>query len=420
MKRLQIVMIVLLSVLMLSACAVLGIFLTRGIPSGADLQNYSLVQEKKVPAEGIQSLKIDYGKNSTDVVFYQGTGEEVVMREYMNFKPDKNQLSSVELKNGELVIRGARRNLFSFFGINVQGVQGAYTEIYLPPDLAQGLEALTVKTVSGEVSSKVEMRIQESFTVTTTSGDVLFSKVQAGKMQTSSTSGDIWFPEIQAENAGISSTSGSVRLDSASAAAVDISTTSGDITVDQAEGSVKITSTSGEIRLSGLNGPCQISTTSGDISLGQVSGAVSLSTTSGNVRLDEGQSGLEAESTSGDIQVRSLQGDFGMETTSGELVISDGKGAGTAHSISGDVQIFLEELSGDLDISTTSGTVDLKLPKAADFDFRFSTTSGECNSFFDQVLSFDGKRRNAQGQYGSGGHWVKVSTVSGDLSIREF
>ncbi len=417
MKRLQIVMIVLLSVLMLSACAVLGIFLTRGIPSGADLQNYSLVQEKKVPAEGIESLKIDYGKNSTDVVFYQGTGEEVVVREYMNFEPDKNQLSSVELKNGELVIRGARRNLFSFFGIHVQG---AYMEIYLPPELAQGLKTLAVKTVSGDVSSEVEMRLQDSLTVTTTSGDVLFSKVQAGKMQTSSTSGDIWFPEIQAENAGISSTSGSVRLDSASAAAVDISTTSGDITVGQAEGRAEITSTSGEIKLSGLEGPCQISTTSGDISLGQVSGAVSLSTTSGNVRLDEGQSGLEAESTSGDIQVRSLEGDFGMETTSGELVISDGKGAGTAHSVSGDIYISLAELSGDLDISTTSGTVDVKLPKTAAFDFRFSTTSGQCNTFFDQVLSFDSKRRNAQGQYGSGGHSVKVSSVSGDLSIREF
>lgn len=181
-----------------------------------------------------------------------------------------------------------------------------------------------------------------------------------------------------------------------------------------------LTSTSGEILLSALEGSLQVSTTSGDISLGQVMGNVNLSTTSGSVRLKEGQGDLDAESTSGDIQVGSLKGAFQMSTTSGELSISDGSGFGTAHSVSGDVEIFLAEQAGNVDISTTSGLVELKLPTTAAFQFHFNTTSGECKTFFDEMLSFDSKRRNAQGQYGSGTYSVEVTTVSGDLSIREF
>lgn len=417
MKRLQIALIGITGVVMVLLCVVLGIFLTQRIPSGAGRENYTLVQEKKIPAGEVQSLKIDYGMNSTDVLICQGTGEEVVVREYMNFKPDKKQLSSVELKSGELVIRGARKNLFTFFGI---GFRGAYTEIYLPTDLAQELKSVTVKTVSGDISSEAGIKVQDSFTVSTTSGGMSLSQVQAGEVRASTTSGDIWFPEIQAGGIGASSTSGSIRLDSASAQTLDVSTTSGDVTIKWASGKTNISSTSGEIQVSELEGAIRTSTTSGDIILGKITGAVNLSTTSGSVRLEEGQDGLDAESTSGDIQAGLLKGDFRMDTTSGELLISNGEGSGTAHSVSGDIHIFLAGLTGDLKISTTSGEVGLKLPERADFRFSFHTTSGGCQTFFEEALSFDSKRKNAKGQYGGGTHSVEVSTVSGDLEVGAF
>ena len=109
-----------------------------------------------------------------------------------------------------------------------------------------------------------------------------------------------------------------------------------------------------------------------------------------------------------------------MSATSGELSVSRASGFGTAHSVSGDIRIFLEDLAGDMDISTTSGTVDLAFPESADFRFRFGTTSGDCGTFFDDALSFDKRGKNAEGELGAGTHSVEVSTVSGDLDIREF
>lgn len=433
MKRLQITLIGLVSALMVLLCVALGLFLTGELPARAGNGNYSLVQEKRFPARDIQSLKIDYGRSSSDVLFCEGTGDEIIVREYMNYEPKENQLSVIEQSDGELIIKGARRSQITFFSI---GFRGAYTEICLPAGFAKGMEALTVKTVSGDISSEIGLAIRNGFTVSTTSGDVLFPRVQAGKIQASSTSGDITFEEAggmelsvsgndvsQGEMVGsmtLSTTSGGIRLESAAAETMDISTTSGDIAVEQARGRAEISTTSGEIRVSGLEGPLSVSTTSGDVMLGQVTGDVTLSTTSGGIRLEEGQGDLDAESTSGDIRVGNLAGSFQMDTTSGEVSVSRAGSFGTAHSVSGDIRIFLADLEGDLDISTTSGTVDLALPETADFRFRFGTTSGECRTFFDEALSFDNKRRNARGEHGEGMHSVEISTVSGDLAIRKF
>ena len=400
MKKMQIALIGIIGAVMVFLCMVLGISLSRGIPSAGG-GNYSLVQEKKFPAQDIRSLKIDYGKGSsgsTDVLFYQGTGDEIIIREYMNYEPGQNQLSAIEQSGGELRITGAGHRFFSFLSI---GFRGAYTEVYLPAGFAGDMEALTVKTVSGEISSEIGLTARGGFLASTTSGDMLF-------------------PEVRAEKIQVSSTSGAIRLDSALAEKLDISTTSGDITVEQARGETKISSTSGEIRVSALEGPLRTSTTSGDITLGQATGSIALSTTSGEIRLEEAKGDFDAESTSGDIRVESLEGSFRMSATSGELSVSRASGFGTAHSVSGDIRIFLADLAGDMDISTTSGTVDLAFPESADFRFRFGTTSGDCGTFFDDALSFDKRGKNAEGELGAGTHSVEISTVSGDLDIREF
>ena len=47
--------------------------------------------------------------------------------------------------------------------------------------------------------------------------------------------------------------------------------------------------------------------------------------------------------------------------------------------------------------SRISPAVDLAFPGTADFRFRFSTTSGECGTFFDDALSFDKKRKKIGG-----------------------
>ncbi|MDE7352863.1 MAG: DUF4097 domain-containing protein [Acetatifactor sp.] len=339
----------------------------------------SLVLEQEIPAEGINSLNINYSMNSNDVIFREGAEGTITIREYMNFTPNANQISTINQKNGELTVTGKNRNRFYFFSL--PGQLG-YTEIFLPPNLAVSLK---VRTVSGDIFS-----------------DIAFP--QCAHFNVSSTSGDIYFPSAAADDLQASSTSGDVHIQEAAGNRIQLSTTSGDLQMENADAD-----------------QIQVSTTSGDISCGQLSGQISMSSTSGGIRILDGAGSTKVNSVSGDITLSNISGDFQLNTTSGEISLVEGSGCGRANSISGDVCIFLKELTGNLDISTTSGGISLTLPEDASFYLDFDSTSGECNTFFDDDLSFNKRGTQAEGQYGSNGSTrLKISTVSGDLRISKY
>ena len=406
MRKLKVATILFLAGTAVCLCALLVLVLSgSGVGEGGFFEggsglrdgDYALVLEKEISSEGLNSLKIDYGMNSNDVYFYQGEGESVVIREYMNFTPDEKQISSLEEKDGTLLVRGARRKRFGFFFVSAGD---AYTEIYLPADLAGQLENINVKTVSGEIMSDISFTVQKAFTVSSTSGDFSFPAVKAGEIQLSSTSGNIHMETLQAEK-------------------TSVSTTSGDIELGQTEGNAKISTTSGNVRLERTEGDIYASSVSGDISLGVADGDMDISSTSGIVRLREGKGRFDGDTISGDIRIEALDGSFQMNTTSGDVTLSAGNGWGTAETVSGDVKMFLGSLDGDIAVSTTSGNVDISLPDNASFTLNFDSTSGECHTFFDEQLTFNKKGNQAEGQYGSGENAVRVSTLSGDLRITE-
>ena len=364
MKTFRIVMITFFSVLALCLCALLWRWLSVGsagnFMTSVEVDDcYSLVQEKEFAAEDIATLSVKY-PNSADVLIYESADNTVTVKEYMNFTPTDNQLSKIELHGSTLVIEGKKRNFVSSFTFTGPH---SYTEIYLPHDLAA---SLLVETVSGDVRSELSLVNYSEFTISTTSGDIIFPTVEAKKISASSTSGEI-------------------RLESAAGKSVMLSTTSGDIALEQLAGDSSVSSTSGEIRI-------------------------------GNA--DEN---IEASTVSGDIRLDNLNAPFRFSTTSGEITVNNGTGYGKAGTVSGDIRISLSEPNGDLTISTTSGEVNLSLPEAASFTLDFNSTSGSCNTFFDDVLSFNKKGNEAKGQYGENtGNKLDVSTVSGDLRITKF
>lgn len=400
MKKLKITTIIFLSAAAICLCAMMIILLSSDgrFSFGGGDQNYSLVLEKEFDTADIKSLEIDYGMNSNDVLFYEGTGESIVIREYLNFKPNENQISTVKQDGTKLQIKGSRRNSFFFFSFRPRN---SYTEIYLPADFAEKLDSLYVKTLSGDVNSELSFALQDSFSASSTSGDITFPEVKAHEIQFHSTSGVIYVSAAQCE-------------------IFSASTTSGDIQARQVAGKSSVSSVSGEITLGEQSGDITISTTSGDIFAEQVTGEALASSVSGEIFLKRQNGDVEASSTSGDIRVGALQGNFEMDSSSGEVQIADGTGQGRADTISGDVQIYLTQLTGGLNISTTSGWVNLRLPETVSLTLDFDSTSGECGTFFDDRLSFNKKGNKADGQYGGGAHKVRISTTSGDLRISEY
>lgn len=381
MKNFKVAMIVVFSVLALCLCGLLYWLMSFGsLNRGSSFDtsaDYTLVQEKEFDPKEIAALSVRY-PNSADVFFRESDGDKVIIREYMNFSDNEKYLSSIKLNGSTLVIEGKKRNVSFYFG---PLSPDSYTEIWLPGSLCSDIQ---IQTVSGDIHSELSFTKCDRFSVSTTSGD-------------------IFFPGLESGNISVSSTSGDIRINKAEGESVLLSTTSGDIFLEKLTGEISLSTTSGDISVSDLKGDSNTSTTSGVITLGSAEGAAHISTISGDIRLD------------------SVNGSFSLNSTSGEITVNSGEAQGDADSVSGDIRIFLSRLTGDFSCGTTSGCVSLALPEDGCYTLDFDSTSGECNTFFDDVLSFSKKGNSAKGQYGdNAGSRLDISTVSGDLRITSY
>ena len=106
---------------------------------------------------------------------------------------------------------------------------------------------------------------------------------------------------------------------------------------------------------------------------------------------------------------------------SGNVIIGEINGTASAKSVSGNVDVEIMQLSGaqDMDFGSVSGNVRVKLPAALDADVRMSTMSGGLKTDFPLTIEEPerGPGRRANGRIGGGSRQLKLSSVSGSVSL---
>ena len=139
---------------------------------------------------------------------------------------------------------------------------------------------------------------------------------------------------------------------------------------------------------------------SGDINIENFNGTkIQLKTTSGNL----GANSLKAMG----IQADSISGNINFEKVEGNLKIS---------TVSGDVSAEVTLLEDDILIKTISGEAKLTLPSSSSFVFDLESISGDMKNNFDSKIK-SASERSMQGSVGNGENAIKITTVSGGITI---
>ena len=369
MRSLKIGLLVMLCILTAFLCGIFAYGMTghniyRAFQGGyydRDYVGMHLVLEKEVPIDGIDSISISYGKNSNDIYLYEGQGDVVTIKEYNEADLNENELSTVAVNGSKLEVKGKRRSSrrigVGFFRF---GYGGGYTEVWLP---ASYKGELALATSSGDITSEMDLVLERD-------------------LSAASTSGEITMPDVTAGNVSLASTSGNVNVEA-------------------------------------ITGNAQIGTTSGDITVQHIDGNAALSATSGNAKIMEGSGDRSASTSSGDVTIDGADGSWQIYTTSGEVRVKGQNDNGSIETTSGDVSLEVVELSGTLDINTSSGSVNMKLLQDSAFDFSADTASGNIDTFFDDDLKFSKRGNSAQGTHGQNpqGNSIRIGTTSGDVRI---
>lgn len=145
---------------------------------------------------------------------------------------------------------------------------------------------------------------------------------------------------------------------------------------------INAASVSGDINIENFNGSkIQLKTTSGNLS------AISLKTME-----------IQADSISGNVNFEKVEGNLKISTVSGEVIAG------------------LTSLADDILIKTISGEVKLAAPSSSSFVFDLESISGDMKNNFDSKTNFESER-SMQGSVGNGANTIKITTVSGEITL---
>lgn len=146
-----------------------------------------------------------------------------------------------------------------------------------------------------------------------------------------------------------------------------------------------------------------------------------ISSVSGDVEVTSVSGDLRVKSISGNVTVKGVAGAVNASSTSGNVHVGEINGTVSGKSTSGDVEVEIAQLSGagDMEFSSTSGNVRVKLPSNLDADVRMSTTTGGLKTDFPLTIEEPerGPGRRAAGRVGGGSRNLRLSSTSGSVSL---
>ena len=147
-----------------------------------------------------------------------------------------------------------------------------------------------------------------------------------------------------------------------------------------------------------------------------------ISTASGNLRAEGFSGRLTLSTASGEVSVRGVGGEIKAASASGTVRVADSSGTVNASSASGDVEVELTRLegSGNMRFSTASGDVHVRMPSNLDAQVSMSTVSGSIETNFPLEVKTNryGPGSRAEGQLGNGSRTLKISSASGNVSLK--
>lgn len=273
----------------------------------------------------------------------------------------------------------------------------------------RGTPQITVKTIFGDITVvenpglggvQVDLYVERAFSLW--SGTRSLDNYRIVMLQR----GDQIIASVEDRRRGSSRQRGDVRfhfvLQVPSRASTELRSVQGTITLEGTDGSHFVQNQGGDLVIEGVRGEIRAVSTTGNIELTGLSGNIFAKTVNGNIYVD---------SNSGEVRVRTVTGNIIATDMNGTLVSATTSGNITADFIHVSQGIYMEAVSGDINLS---------IPTENGYEIqgramRFDLAGINQTSISEQSQTF--RERNLVLR--DGGLPVQLSTVSGLIRVTE-
>jgi DUF4097 and DUF4098 domain-containing protein YvlB len=285
--------------------------------------------------------------------FFQGVKRLEVEGIYFPVKVNVHELGDILLK-GEL---------------SVEGTSKQTRQIKYEVEYVRKGDVLKVKVIqtgrkgwimTGSINIKGFLQFnipaETDLVIDNSSGDIYANGLKGNICTLNSNYGNIIAENISAM-LKVSSSSGDIRVSKITGNPV-LHSSYGNVTVSDLSGNLKLTSSSGNVDLDKINGEMVIESRYGNVSANNIEGATTITASSGNVEvMDMIGKWCNIKSDYGRIRMSRIQAPMILKARSGDLILKKLTGNLKVESSYGSTSI--EEVKGDLDITAVSGEVSI-------------------------------------------------------------
>ena len=181
-----------------------------------------------------------------------------------------------------------------------------------------------------------------------------------------------------------------------------------------------VTTTSGRIQLRGdftAADPLRLRTSSGNMELNGATASLDIRTADGDAQIEviRPLSHFFARTSSGDVQLVGGAQEARVDTASGKISLENLSGSVAISTTTGKITLSWDRLDPGqtIRIRSSSGRVHLMVPEGVQPQGTLTTTTGTIRSEFPGLVSEDGSALNLQGD----GPTFDVETASGDIQL---
>ena len=187
-----------------------------------------------------------------------------------------------------------------------------------------------------------------------------------------------------------------------------------------AQASSNLRTINGEILLDGVTGEHFLQNQTGNISVKNSEGDIRIVSTTGNISLENSLGNIFAKTVNGRIVVNESEGEIRLRSVAGNISASNITGTLVSGSTSGSISANFNDVAVGIYMETISGNIDLSLPKTTGYEL-----SGKAMGFdFEGIGASSIKSRSVRSRDANiiirdGDIPVNLSTISGRISVRE-
>ena len=178
-----------------------------------------------------------------------------------------------------------------------------------------------------------------------------------------------------------------------------------------------IRSSNGSITIKDAGKTDIVRTSNGSISIENCTGKINVNTSNGSITAEDIDGSVIAHTSNGRIKLVNIEGLTSATTSNGSIQVLNSANIGNLKTSNGSIKAHIVNVSSDVDITSSNGSITLYLTKDLNANIEAKTSNGKIKLYDFPITVNDISKTKVSGSIGDGGNLLDLRTSNSNIHL---